>query len=64
LDLRAGIDLIVMREEVEAIFIIIKSLGKDLWKGIKEKYLIRSSGISKKGEGLYRTSLEFGNLGK
>jgi hypothetical protein len=49
LDLRAGIDLIVAREEVEAIFIIIGSLGKDLWKNIKEKYLIRGSRVSKKG---------------
>jgi hypothetical protein len=48
-DLQAGINLIVAREEVEAIFIIIKSLGKDLWKGIKEERLIRGSGISKKG---------------
>jgi hypothetical protein len=29
-------------------FIIIKSLGRDLWKGIKEKYLIRGSGVSEK----------------
>jgi hypothetical protein len=48
LDLRAGIDLIVIREEVEAIFIIIRSLRRDLWKGIKEKRLIRGSGVSKK----------------
>jgi hypothetical protein len=51
-NLRAGIDLIVAREEIEAIFIIIKSLGKDLWKSIKEKYLIRGSGVSKK-RGIY-----------
>jgi hypothetical protein len=52
LDLRAGIDLIVVREEVEAIFAIIGSLGRDLWKGIKEERLIRGSGVSKKG-GVY-----------
>ena len=49
LDLRAGINLIVAREEVEAIFIIIRSLGRDLWKSIKEKHLIRGSRVSKKG---------------
>jgi hypothetical protein len=49
LDLRAGIDLIVAREEVEAIFIIIGSLGRDLWKGIKEERLIRGSRVSEKG---------------
>jgi hypothetical protein len=49
LDLRAGIDLIVVREEVEAIFIIIGSLERDFWKDIKEEYLIRGSEISKKG---------------
>ena len=48
LDLRAGIDLIVAREEVEAIFIIIGSLGRDLWKGVKEERLIGGSGVSKK----------------
>jgi hypothetical protein len=48
-DLRAGIDLIVVWEEVEAIFIIIGSLGRDLWKNIKEERLIRGSGVSKKG---------------
>jgi hypothetical protein len=40
LDLRAGIDLIVAREEVElvrAIFAIIGSLGRELWKSIKEE---------------------------
>ena len=52
LDLRAGIDLIVAREEVEAMFAIIGSLGRDLWKGIKEEHLIRGSGISEKG-GVY-----------
>jgi hypothetical protein len=36
-----------VREEVEAIFIIIKSLGRDLWKDIKEERLIRSSEVSK-----------------
>jgi hypothetical protein len=51
-NLRAGINLIVAREEIEAIFIIIKSLGKDLWKSIKEEYLIRGSEVSKKG-GIY-----------
>jgi hypothetical protein len=49
LDLRAGIDLIVAREEVEAMFIIIESLGRDLWKGVEEERLIRSSGINEKG---------------
>jgi hypothetical protein len=49
LDLRAGIDLIVAQEEIEAIFAIIGSLGRDLWKGIKEEYLIKGSGVSKKG---------------
>jgi hypothetical protein len=49
LDLRAGIDLIIAREEVEAMFAIIGSLGRDLWKGIKKEHLIRGSGISKKG---------------
>ena len=49
LDLRAGIDLIVVREEVEAIFAIIGSLGRDFWKGIKEERLIRGSGVGKKG---------------
>ena len=49
LDLRAGINLIIVREEIEAIFVIIKSLGRDLWKGIKEEYLIRGSGVSEKG---------------
>jgi hypothetical protein len=48
-DLRAGINLIVAREEVEAIFAIIESLGRDLWKGIKEERLIRGSGVSEKG---------------
>jgi hypothetical protein len=48
-DLRARINLIVAREEVEAIVIIIRSLGRDLWKSIKEEYLIRGSGVSKKG---------------
>jgi hypothetical protein len=40
LDLQAGIDLIVVREEVEpvrAIFAIIGSLGRELWKGIEEE---------------------------
>ena len=49
MDLLAGINLIVVREEVEAIFIIIGSLGRDLWKGIKEEHLIRGSRVSKKG---------------
>jgi hypothetical protein len=49
LDLRAGIDLIVAREEIEAMFVIIGSLGRDLWKGIEEECLIRGSGVSKKG---------------
>ena len=49
LDLRAGIDLIIVREEVEAIFIIIGSLGKDLWKDVEEERLIRGSGVSEKG---------------
>jgi hypothetical protein len=48
-DLRARINLIVAREEVEAIVIIIRSLGRDLWKSIKEEYLIRGSEVSKKG---------------
>jgi hypothetical protein len=48
LNLRAGINLIVVQEEVEAMFIIIGSLGRDLWKNIKEKRLIRGSGVSKK----------------
>jgi hypothetical protein len=30
-------------------FIIIGSLGRDLWKGIKEEYLIRGSRVSEKG---------------
>jgi hypothetical protein len=38
-----------VQEEVEAIFVIIKSLGRDLWKSIKEEHLIRGSGVSKKG---------------
>jgi hypothetical protein len=29
-------------------FVIIGSLGRDLWKGIKEERLIRGSGVSKK----------------
>ena len=49
MDLRAGINLIVAREEVEAIFIIIGSLGRDLWKGIEEECSIRGSGVSEKG---------------
>ena len=49
LDLRAGINLIVAREEVEAIFVIIGSLGRDLWKDVKEEHLIRGSGVSEKG---------------
>ena len=49
LDLRAGIDLIVAREEVEAMFVIIGSLGRDLWKGVEEERLIRGSGVSEKG---------------
>jgi hypothetical protein len=49
LDLRAEIDLIIAREEVEAMFIIIGSLERNLWKGIKEEYLIRGSGVSEKG---------------
>jgi hypothetical protein len=49
LDLQAGIDLIVAREKIDAIFVIIGSLGRDLWKGIKEERLIRGSEISKKG---------------
>jgi hypothetical protein len=52
LDLRAGIDLIVAREEVEAMFAIIGSLGRDLWKGVEEERLIRGSGVSEKG-GVY-----------
>jgi hypothetical protein len=48
LNLRAGINLIVVQEEVEAMFIIIGSLGRDLWKNIKEKRLIRGSGVSEK----------------
>jgi hypothetical protein len=48
-DLRAGINLIVAREEVEAIFIIIESLGRDFWKDIKEEHLIRGSRVSEKG---------------
>jgi hypothetical protein len=48
-DLRAGINLIVAREEVEAIFAMIESLGRDLWKGIKEERLIRGSRASEKG---------------
>ena len=48
MDLRAGIDLIVVRKEIEAIFVIIGSLGRDLWKNIKKEYLIRGSGVSKK----------------
>jgi hypothetical protein len=38
-----------VQEEVEAMFIIIKSLGRDLWKDIKEEHLIRSSRVSEKG---------------
>jgi hypothetical protein len=49
LDLRAGINLIVAREEIEAMFVIIGSLGRDLWKDIKEERLIRGSRISEKG---------------
>ena len=49
LDLRAGIDLMVAREEVEAMFVIIGSLGRDLWKGVKEERLIGGSGVGKKG---------------
>ena len=49
LDLRAGIDLIVAREEVEAMFVMIGSLGRDLWKGVEEERLIGGSGISEKG---------------
>jgi hypothetical protein len=49
LDLRAEIDLIVVREEVEAIFAIIGSLERDLWKGIEEERLIGGSEVSKKG---------------
>jgi hypothetical protein len=49
LNLRAGIDLIVAQEEVEAIFVIIRSLGRDLWKSIKEERLIRGSRVSEKG---------------
>ena len=30
-------------------FIIIRSLGRDLWKDVKEEYLIRGSGVSEKG---------------
>jgi hypothetical protein len=30
MDLQAGINLIVVREEIEAIFVIIESLGRDL----------------------------------
>jgi hypothetical protein len=40
LDLQAGIDLIVVRKEVEpvqAMFAIIGSLERELWKGIKEE---------------------------
>jgi hypothetical protein len=48
-DLRAGINLIIVQEEVEAMVIIIGSLGRDLWKGIKKEHLIRGSGVSKKG---------------
>ena len=49
MDLRAGIDLIVVREEVEAMFAMIGSLGRDLWKGVEEERLIRGSGVSEKG---------------
>ena len=48
LDLRAGINLVIAREEVDAIFIIIGSLGRDLWKDIEEEYLIRGSKVSEK----------------
>jgi hypothetical protein len=51
LDLRAGIDLIVAQEEVEAMFAIIGSLRRDLWKGVKEERLIRGSGVGEKGGG-------------
>jgi hypothetical protein len=40
LDLQAGIDLIIVREEIEpvqAIFAIIGSLKRELWKGIEEE---------------------------
>jgi hypothetical protein len=33
-------------------FAIIGSLERDLWKDIKKEYLIRGSGVSKKG-GVY-----------
>ena len=49
MDLRAGIDLIVAREEVDAMFAIIGSLERDLWKGVEEERLIRGSGVSEKG---------------
>ena len=39
----------VAREEVEAMFAIIGSLERDLWKGVEEERLIRSSGINEKG---------------
>jgi hypothetical protein len=48
--LQARIDLIVAQEEIEAIFAIIGSLGRDLWKGIEKERLIRGSEISKKGK--------------
>ena len=48
MDLRVGINLIVVREEVEAIFIIIGSLRRNLWKSIKEEHLIRGSRVNKK----------------
>jgi hypothetical protein len=53
-----------VREDVEAMFAIIGSLGRDLWKGVKEERLIGGSEVSEKGEGLYRDPLEFGDLGK
>jgi hypothetical protein len=64
LDLQARINLIVVREEIEAIFAIIGSLEGISRRVLKKSGLIRSSGISEKGGGLYRTLLKFGNLGK
>jgi hypothetical protein len=40
LDLQAGIDLIIVQEEIEpvrAIFAIIRSLEREFWKGIEEE---------------------------
>ena len=63
LDLRAGIDLIVAREEVEAIL-----QWSEAWEGIsgrvsKKSVWLEALELVKRG-GLYRDPLEFGDLGK